>query len=223
MCGFLFVILSPDWQEQLARQRLHGCIPLLQLLLLLLTSHFHGAALVWTGRMTMSLIFKGVRLVNAFISMYTTESIIYALLHSSNKLLHNFHTNLLFYSHYFRFFFFYFTLFYFFFPRECFFVLCTRWAVGSEIRLELARIQCLAQRHLSRLGDCCCGPGAQLECPATPNTDSWYEFQSVCVAWNIFILHFCSGIFLKRQSVINGFYVCTGNYNISGNLKATRN
>lgn len=113
MCGFLFVILSPDWQEQLARQRLHGCIPLLQFLLLLLKSHFHGAALVWTGRMTMSLIFKGVRLVNAFISMYTTESIICALLHSSNKLLHNFHMNLLFYSHYFRFFF-SFTLFYFF-------------------------------------------------------------------------------------------------------------
>lgn len=141
VCGFLLVILSPDWQEQLARQRLHGCIPLLQFLSLLpLNSHFHGAALVRTGRMTMSLIFKGVRLVNAFISMCTTESIICALLHSSNKLLHNFHTNLLFYSHYFDFFF-------YFFHRECFFVLCSRWAVGSEIRLELARIQCLAQRH----------------------------------------------------------------------------
>lgn len=162
LCRFLVVILSPDRQEQLARQQLHGCIPLLQFLALLpLNSHFRGAALVRTGRMTMSLIFKGVRLVNAFISMCTTESIICALLHSSNKLLHNFHMNLLFYSHYFRFLF-------FFFPRERFFVLCTRWAVGSEIRLELARIQCLAQRHLSRLGDCCCGPGAQLQCPATP-------------------------------------------------------
>lgn len=99
-------------------------------------------------------------------------------------------------------FFFFFILLYFIFfsPRECFFVLCTRRAVGSEIRLELARIQCLAQRHLSRLGDCCCGPGAQLRRPATPHTDSWYEFQSVCVAWNIFILHFCSGIFLRGRA-----------------------
>ena len=162
--AFLLVILRPDWQEQLARQQLHACIPLLHFLSPLpLDSLFHKAALVRTGRTTMSLIFKGVRLVNAFISMCTTESIMCALLHSSNKLLHNFHITLLFYSHYFRFFF-----FFFFFARECFFVLCTRWAVGSEIRLELAKIQCLAQRHLSRLGDCCCGPGAQLQCPATP-------------------------------------------------------
>lgn len=34
--------------------------------------------------MTMSLIFKAVRLVNALIFMYTTESIITALLHGSN-------------------------------------------------------------------------------------------------------------------------------------------
>ncbi len=52
---------------------------------------------------TMSLIFKAVRLVNALIFMYTTESIITALLHCSNKLLHNFHMNLHFYSHYFWF------------------------------------------------------------------------------------------------------------------------
>lgn len=192
MCGFVLIILSPDWQEQLARQWLCACIPLFQFpSLLLLNSRFHGGALVRSGRMTMALIFKGVRLVNAFISMYTKESIISALLHSSNKLLHNFHTNLLFYSHYFWF---------FFFPRECFFVLCTRRAVGSEIRLELARIQCLAQRHFSRLGDRYSGPGAQLWCPATPSTDSWYEFQSVCVAWNIFILHFCSWIFLRVRT-----------------------
>lgn len=91
-------------------------------------------------------------------------------------------------------------IFDFFFPRECSFVLCTCRAVGSEIRLELARIQCLAQRHLSRLGDRYCGPGAQLRCPATPSTDSWYEFQSVCVAWNIFILRFCSWIFLRGST-----------------------
>lgn len=109
MCGFLLVILSPHWQEQLARQWLCACIPLFQFLsLLLLNSRFHGGALVRSGRMTMALIFKGVRLVNAFISMYTKESIISALLHSSNKLLHNFHTNLLFYSHYFWFFIFFF-------------------------------------------------------------------------------------------------------------------
>lgn len=46
MCGFLHVIPSLDWQEQLAQQRLYGCIPLFQfpsLLLLLLISHFRGA------------------------------------------------------------------------------------------------------------------------------------------------------------------------------------
>lgn len=53
---------------------------------------------------TMSLIFKAVRLVNALVFMYTTESIITAPLHRSNKLLHNFHMNLHFYSHYFWFF-----------------------------------------------------------------------------------------------------------------------
>lgn len=31
--------------------------------------------------------------------------------------------------------------------------------------------------------------------PCNPNTDSWYEFQRVCVTLNIFILHFCSWIF----------------------------
>lgn len=47
-------------------------------------------------------------------------------------------------------------------------MLRARCAGGSEIRLELARIQCLAQRHFSRLGACYCGPRAQLHCPATP-------------------------------------------------------
>lgn len=105
---------------------------------------------------TMSLIFKAARLVNALIFMCTTESIISALLHRSNKTsaqLSHEPTLLL-------------SLFLILFG-ECLFVLCAHCAGGSEIRLELARIQCLAQRHLSRLGDCYCGPRAQLRCPAT--------------------------------------------------------
>lgn len=103
-----------------------------------------------------SLIFKAARLVNTLILMYATESIpIHYHFAVQTKLLLNFHMNLTFSI-----------LIIFDFIREnvslCF-------ALGrSEIRMELAGIQCLAQRHFSRQGARCCGPRAQLHCPATP-------------------------------------------------------
>lgn len=111
--------------------------------------------------MIMSLIFKAARLVNALIFMYTAESIGFALSHYSNKLWHNFHMNLHFYS-----------LFFFFFLRERLCELCISSTGRSEIRLELARIQCLAQRHLSRLGECYCRASSTATMPCNPNTDS---------------------------------------------------
>lgn len=138
---------------------------------------------------TVSLIFKAARLVNALIFMYISESIIPAPLHCSNKLPRNFHMNLHFYSHYF-----------WFYSGECLFVLCARCVGRSEIRLELARIQCLAQRHLSRLGDCYCGPRAQLHCPATPTLTVDMNFKESVVHWIFLSCTFVLGLSKEAES-----------------------
>ena len=193
--AFLLVILRPDWQEQLARQQLHACIPLLHFLSPLpLDSLFHKAALVRTGRTTMSLIFKGVRLVNAFISMCTTESIMCALLHSSNKLLHNFHITLLFYSHYFRFFFF------FFLPGNVSLCFALAEQSGQRSGWSWQRFSVLLKDTWADWVIAAVGLEPSYSALQPLNTDSWYEFQSVCVARNIFILHFCSWIFLRGRA-----------------------
>lgn len=216
MCGFLLVILSPDRQEQLARQWLCACIPLFQFpSLLLLNSRFHGGALVRSGKMTMALIFKGVRLVNAFISMYTKESIISALLHSSNKLLHNFHTNLLFYSHYFWFF--------IFFSQRVF--LCALHSPSSWVRDQVGAgedsVSCT--KTLEQTGWSLLWAWSPATVPCNPEHWQliWISKCLCCMEYFYPALLFLD--FLKRQHVINGFHVCIGNYDISGNLKATCN
>lgn len=214
MCGFLLIIPSLDWQEQLAQQRLYGCIPLFQFPSPLpYNSHFRSAALVRRGRMTMSLIFKGVRLVNAFISMYTNESIISALLHSSNKLLHNFHTKLLFYSHY----------FWFFFSQRVF--LCALHLPSSWVRDQVGAgkdsVSC--SKTLEQTGWSLLWAWSPATLPCNPEHWQliWISKCLCCIEYFYPALLFLD--FLKRQHVINGFHVCIGNYNISGNLEATCN
>lgn len=98
------VIASLHWQEQLAQHRVYSCILVFHFLWLMFNSLHTERHLYEKGDgTTVSLIFKAARLVNALIFMYTTESIITALLHCSNKLLQNFRMNLHFYSHYFWF------------------------------------------------------------------------------------------------------------------------
>lgn len=55
--------------------------------------------------------------------------------------------------------------------------------------------------------------------PCNPNTDSWYEFQRVWIYTEYFYPALLFLYFLKRQRVINGFYLEIGNYNISGNAE----
>lgn len=176
--------------------------------------------------MTMSLIFKGARLVNAFISMYTTESIMCALLHSSNKLLHNFHMNLLFYSHYFRFFFFFILLYFIFFFSQRM-LLCALHSLSSGVRDQVGAgkdsVSC--SKTLEQTGWLLLWAWSPAPVPCNPSHWQliWISKCLCCMEYFYPALLFWD--FLKRQSVINGFYVCMGKlqhlWQPEGNLQLT--
>lgn len=122
--------------------------------------------------MIMSLIFKAARLVNALIFMYTAESIGFALSHYSNKLWHNFHMNLQFYS-----------LFFFFFKENISASFALAAQAGQRSGWSWHGFSVLLKDTWADWVNATAGPPAQQQCPATPTLTVDMNFKASVLHW----------------------------------------
>lgn len=110
-----------------------------------------------------------------------------------------------------------FSLFLILFRRTSLLCLCAGCVGRSGIRLQLARIQCLAQRHSSRLGDCYRGPRAQRRCPPTPTLTADMNFKASVLRRIFLSCTFVPGLSKKAESNQWRFHPRIGNYSFSAN------
>ena len=99
-------------------------------------------------------------------------------------------------------------------------VLPARCAGRSQIRLELASIQCLAQRHFSRLCARYRGPRAQQHCPATPTLTVDTDLKDSVLHWIFLSCTFSLG--LSKETEINQWLLSSPNRKLLNLMQSLR-